>query len=190
MTANSRRDAEMVDQPLLGAHHVADGDRREIGAPGLAAACRHARLRGPVVPMQPPSTLAQMTKKRSVSTGGRGRRRLSHQPGLPVSGWVSATYWSPVSAWQIRMALLRGGVQRAVGAIGDGQAAQRAAAIQRQPLREDDGLMRDLGEWLKLLHHGQIRRAGSRGNWPTTPSLWRAGEACLLRPSVTVSVIA
>jgi len=28
-----------------------------------------------------------------------------HQPWRPVSGWVSATYWSPVRAWQMRMAL-------------------------------------------------------------------------------------
>ena len=57
-------------------------------------------LRGPVLPMQPPSTLAHTTKKRSVSTGRPGPTSMSHQPGLPVTGWRSATYWSPVSAWQ------------------------------------------------------------------------------------------
>ena len=50
------------------------------------------RLRGPVEPMQPPSTLAQMTKYRSVSTGLPGPTTMSHQPSLPVTGWTSATY--------------------------------------------------------------------------------------------------
>ncbi len=49
-------------------------------------------LRGPVLPMQPPSTLTPMTKKRSVSSGLPGPTRTSHQPSLPVTGWVSATY--------------------------------------------------------------------------------------------------
>ena len=60
--------------------------------------------RGPVVPMQPPSTLTQMMKKRSVSSVRPGPTAVLHQPGLPVTGWVSATNWSPVSAWQTRTA--------------------------------------------------------------------------------------
>ena len=66
--AEQALDAEAVEQHRLGAHHVADGDDREIErrragrSPGLVEA-------GPVVPMQPPMTLAQMTKKRSVSIG-------------------------------------------------------------------------------------------------------------------------
>ena len=75
---------------------------------GEAGKSRSSRgLRGPVLPMQPPSTLAQITKKRLVSTGRPGPTTASHQPSLPVIGWRSATYWSPVSAWQTRMALLR-----------------------------------------------------------------------------------
>ena len=46
---------------------------------------------GPEVPMQPPSTLAQMTKKRSVLITLPGPTMTSHQPGLPVMGWGSAT---------------------------------------------------------------------------------------------------
>ena len=61
-------------------------------------------LAGPVEPMQPPSTLGQMTKKRSVSMGLPGPTMVSHQPGLPVTGWGLATYWSPVSACSTRMA--------------------------------------------------------------------------------------
>ena len=59
---------------------------------------------GPVVPMQPPSTLTQMTKKRSVSRARPGPTIWLHQPGLPVTGWVPARNWSPVRAWQTRMA--------------------------------------------------------------------------------------
>jgi len=59
---------------------------------------------GPVEPMQPPMMFGQMTKKRSVSIGLPGPISVVHQPGLPVTGWLLATYWSPVSAWQTRMA--------------------------------------------------------------------------------------
>ena len=67
---------------------------------------------GPEEPMQPPSTLAQMTKYRSVSIGRPGPTTASHQPGLPVRGCSSATYWSPVSAWQTSTALLRAALRR------------------------------------------------------------------------------
>ena len=46
---------------------------------------------GPVVPMQPPMTLAQITKKRSVSIGLPGPTIMVHQPGLPVTGCSDAT---------------------------------------------------------------------------------------------------
>ena len=52
-------------------------------------------------------TLEQMTKKRLVSMVLPGPISTSHQPGLPVTGLVLATCWSPVSAWQTRMALER-----------------------------------------------------------------------------------
>ena len=61
-------------------------------------------LAGPVEPMQPPSTLGQMMKNRSVSIGLPGPTMVSHQPGLAVTGWGLATYWSPVSACVTRMA--------------------------------------------------------------------------------------
>ena len=50
-----------------------------------------ARLAGPVVPMQLPSTLAQSTKKRFVSIGLPGPTIRLHQPGLPVIGCGLAT---------------------------------------------------------------------------------------------------
>ncbi len=82
--------------------------RTVSGGKSVPQTCPSARrLRGPVLPMQPPSTLLQTTKKRSVSIGRPGPTSASHQPGLPVTGWVSATYWSPVSAWQISTALER-----------------------------------------------------------------------------------
>jgi hypothetical protein len=65
-----------------------------------------------VVPMQPPTTLAQRTKKRSVSIGRPGPTMVSHQPGLPVRGWALATCWSPVSAWQTSTALEREALRR------------------------------------------------------------------------------
>jgi len=58
------------------------------------------RLRGPVLPMQPPRTLAQITKNRVVSTARPGPTTWLYQPGLSVPECGSATYWSSVSAWQ------------------------------------------------------------------------------------------
>jgi hypothetical protein len=46
---------------------------------------------GPVEPMQPPMTLEQMMKYLSVSSGRPGPTMVSHQPGLPVTGWTLAT---------------------------------------------------------------------------------------------------
>ena len=63
-----------------------------------------SRADGPVVPMQWPSTLMQMMKKRAGSSTLPGPTRLSHQPSLPVTGWLSATNWSQVSGWQISTA--------------------------------------------------------------------------------------
>ena len=47
---------------------------------------------GPVDPMQPPKTLAQIRKNRSVSSGLPGPARLSHQPALPVTGCFPIRY--------------------------------------------------------------------------------------------------
>lgn len=41
---------------------------------------------GPEEPMQPPTTLGQITKYRPVSIGLPGPTMVSHQPGLPVTG--------------------------------------------------------------------------------------------------------
>jgi hypothetical protein len=62
--------------------------------------------------MQPPITLAQITKNRSVSTGLPDPTMVVHQPGLPVTGLTFATCWSPVSAWQMRTALVLSGLRR------------------------------------------------------------------------------
>ncbi len=63
---------------------------------------------GPVEPWQPPRTLAQTTKKRRVSTALPGPMRLFHQPGfLSVGACQPAQWWSPLNAWQMRIALSR-----------------------------------------------------------------------------------
>ena len=86
----------MVEQHGLGLDHVADGDDREVEAQGRPVAGLVSL--GPVVAMQPPSALLQITKWRSVSKGLPGPTISSHQPGLPVTGWGPRTNWSPVSA--------------------------------------------------------------------------------------------
>ena len=90
-------DGEQVSDML----YVEDLARVLVKALELAAAGvvhPHAIEAGPVVPMQPPTTFEQMTKKRSVSKGNPGPTSTSHQPGFPVTGCTLAAYWSPVSA--------------------------------------------------------------------------------------------
>ena len=53
---------------------------------------RIGMLAGPDEPMQLPSTLAHTMKWRAGSTGSPSPTSRVHQPGLPVSGWVEATY--------------------------------------------------------------------------------------------------
>ena len=112
-----RVDAEMVDQPRLGAHHVADGDHRQIEPLGLAGR-RVGRGRAGGAHAAAEHIGADDEEAVGVDRPARADHGL-HQPGLPVTGWGLATCWSPVSAWQIRMALERVGVQRAVGLVGD-----------------------------------------------------------------------
>ena len=54
-------DAEHVEEGALGAHHVGDGDDREVRA---VRPCRSPgrSTTGPVVPRQPPSRLVDTTK--------------------------------------------------------------------------------------------------------------------------------
>jgi hypothetical protein len=65
---------------------VTSGKLRPYGSPVAGSTSA-----GPLDPMQPPMTLAQITKKRSVSMGLPGPTMVSHQPGLPVTGWALAT---------------------------------------------------------------------------------------------------
>jgi len=59
-------------------------------------------------PLQPPSTLEQITKYLLVSMPLPGPTMISHQPGLrSAASWKPATWASPVRAWQSSTALLR-----------------------------------------------------------------------------------
>ena len=81
---------------------------------------------GPVVPMQPPTTFEQMTKKRSVSIALPGPTMRLHQPVLPVSGLTLATYWSPVRgvAYEDGVGTFR--VELAIGLVGNFEVIEAA----------------------------------------------------------------
>ena len=85
---------------------------------------------GPVVPRQPPRTFEQITKYLSVSKALPGPIMLSHQPGLPSRGLMPAACASPEKACRIRMRVRAGGVQLAVGFVGDFDRRQRDATVQ------------------------------------------------------------
>ena len=82
--------------------------------------------------MQPPITLAQMTKKRLVSIGLPGPTMVVHQPGLPVIGIVGGDELIAGQGMTDQDGVALVGVERAIGHIGDGEGRQRAAAIQLQ----------------------------------------------------------
>ena len=74
---------------------VTVGKREPYGAPVSGSSDA-----GPVLPWQPPSTLGQMTKNRSVSIGRPGPTTGSHQPSRRWPGPAGPAAWlSPVSAW-------------------------------------------------------------------------------------------
>ncbi len=122
-------------------------------------------LRGPVLPMQPPSTLAQMTKKRSVSTGRPGPTTRSHQPGLPVMrvGLGDVLVAGEGVADQDGVAAV--GVELAVRAVCHLEFGQHGAALEREPVREGGGLVGDrppgLGDIHCRLHIGSGDRGGN-----------------------------
>ncbi len=91
---------------------------------------------GPVVPWQPPSTLGQTTKNRSVSTGLPGPTMSSHQP---VCRWPGpagpATWLSPVSAWSTSTALSCVRVQRSPGLVRDGHGREASAGLEHVTAR-------------------------------------------------------
>ena len=79
----------MIEQHGVRADDVADGDTGKSSPHGMPVAGLVDA--GPVVPMQPPSTFGQITKKRSVSIGRPGPTMVSHQPGFCVTGCRLAT---------------------------------------------------------------------------------------------------
>ena len=130
--AEQRVDAEPVDQHGLRAHHVGNGDDRKIQPPQLAGGGigrgRAGRAHAAADHVRADDEIVVGVERRP------GPTMVSHQPGLPVTGCTLATCWSPVSAWQTRMALERVGIEFAVGLIGDLERRKIDAAIELQRL--------------------------------------------------------
>ena len=84
--------------------------------------------------MQPPSTLGQMTKKRSVSIGLPGPTIVSHQPGLPVTGCSLADVLVAGQRVGDEDGVRLGGVELAVGLVGDAEGREQLVAVEPQRL--------------------------------------------------------
>ena len=151
------RDAELVEQRPLGAHHVGDGDHRKVRT-RTAGRSPDSIDDGPVVPRHPPSRLVLTTKKRSVSKALPGPIMPSHQPRPrpPPPSRSSARNPSRVLsppaaraiAGRVRVAAQRMADQdhvvarrrqRAVGLVGDADRLQDAAAVERHAAGADRG---------------------------------------------------
>ncbi len=83
-------------------------------------------------------TLAQITWNRLGVDRLAGPTMRSHQPGLPVIGCGLARCWSPVSAWNTRIAFDLSRRELAVRLVGHGHAVERLPAVERERLGEQE----------------------------------------------------
>ena len=125
-----------VGQQGLGLHLVAHRDEREPAPPRCAVA--GAALEGPVVPWQPPRTLAATTKKRSESSGlARADRGRPTSPGVGCAR-TGRTVDVAVTGQGVldEDGVVAGGVELAPGLVGHPHAR---AALRRAPARRHRG---------------------------------------------------
>ena len=134
MTQNSVSMPRWSISSLLRPHHVGDGDDRESQAPGLAGG--GSRSRGPVEPMQPPSTLAQIEK---IALGIEHLARPhQHVPPAGLAGDRMRLGDILVAGQGMADQDCVGavGVEAAIGLISDGVGREADAGVQRQRLRD------------------------------------------------------
>ena len=135
--------AKMLHQKSLCPHHVADGDRRKIGAPGFA--------RGRVDAARPGAAHAAAehvgaNDEKSVGVD-RPARSDDQAPPAGLAGermrLGDVLVASKGMADQDRVGFVR--IQGAVGAVGDGDAGQGLAAVKYERRREAHLRMRMVG---------------------------------------------
>jgi hypothetical protein len=125
-------DAEPVDEPGLGAHHVADGDHRKVQPVGAAGGgidrCRPGRAEAAADDVRADDEIAVGVDRLAGADDGfppaglaRHRMTAGH---VLVAGQRMAD--------QHRVGAI--GVQPTIGLIGDVERGEHAAIVERQPL--------------------------------------------------------
>ena len=105
--------------------------------------------------MQPPRMLGQMTKKRSVSIGLPGPTSVSHQPGFLVTGCSLGDVLVAGQRMADEDGVRLGGVERAVGLVGDRDRRQQLVAVKPQRLAL--GQVQYLARGIVRLGKAQVR---------------------------------
>ena len=129
-----------------------------------------------------------------MSIGFPGPTIRSHQPGLPVSGCALATCWSPVSAWNSRIALPLSAASSQIEAFkekpqGDGAWINGGYfVLDRKVLTriEGDDSVFEQTPMRSLAHDGQLHAFRHDGFWQPMDTLrdkhvleelWESGKA-------------
>jgi hypothetical protein len=153
-------DAKVLDQPPLRAYHVTNGDRRKIGTPEGSFLICHASA----------GTIVAHAARAGGAHAATEHVDADHEKPVGVDRSTSSHHQFPPTATAgDRVAfgeiLIAGqgvadqdgvgclGVERAIGAIGQTQARQMQAAVERQAVREFDVPMCKLGWRSVLVHH-------------------------------------
>ena len=151
-----RLDAEAVEEHRLRAHHVADGDHRQVEAIGLVG-----RRIGRGRTGRAHAAADDVGADDEVAVGvDRLAGADHHDPTSPACrspGGCWRQCWSPVSAWQIEDGVGAVAVELAVGLVGDLQIVETVAGIEQERLVRAEA--RDQARRVV----GLVQRHGSRG---------------------------
>jgi len=135
-------DAEMIDETLLRAHHVRDGDDREFEAPGPVGP--GIDLHGPArAHAAPEDVRADEEIAPSVQHLARSRERRPPS-GLAGDGMLLGHVLVAGKRVADQDGVAALGVERAVGLVGDGVAAEARAAVERERLLHHEAMARAL----------------------------------------------
>ena len=163
--AEQALDAEMLDEAGLGADHVADRDRGELGSPGLTAR-RLARLEG-LRPARSHAAAEDVRADNEVAVrvdGTPGAHDALPPPGAARDRVRSRDILIPGQGVADEDGVASAGIEAAVGLISDSELGKALAGLEQKSVREVYGAVLDVGERGNRVHAAGLRPQLARGN--------------------------